>query len=53
MTEDEERAAQYLRDRVARERARKAREKLLRGNVAARAVLEQQWAPVRDWLRER
>ncbi len=52
MTE-EERAAAYRASLVARERNRKAREAALKGSTSARKALEQAWAPVRDWVRER
>jgi hypothetical protein len=52
MTE-EERAAQYRAQCAARLQARKDQLAALAGSPTARAALEERWAPLRDWLRER
>lgn len=53
MTEEEERAALYRAQVAARLQAVKDRLAALKGSDAARAALEANWAPSRDWLRER
>lgn len=51
MTE-EERAVAYRAQAAARLQARKDQLAALAGDPAARAALEENWAPLRDWMRE-
>lgn len=53
MDDEEQRAALYRLQCATRLLAIRARLAQLAGDPVKRAELEQSWAPIRDWMRER